>query len=136
MTKLLDIRAFIIIAFSVSLMGCNYATHRTISKDNTDQEDPEPQYEISLEDDYQDFTSYIFMGNRVENFSTFFNVYYTADDEFTQALEEYRTNTLAAYNRKLDSLNINTSTRNHLLTHPAIAGCVSKWFRVLVGSNR
>lgn len=109
MMKLSDIRVFIIIAFAVSLIGCNYATHRTISKDNTDQEDPEPQYEISLEDDYQDFTSYIFMGNRVENFSTFFNVYYTADDEFEQALEEYRTNTLAAYNRKLDSLNINTS---------------------------
>ncbi len=106
--KLTDIRAYIVILFAVTLMGCNYATHRTISKDNTDQEDPEPQYDISLDEDYQDFTSYIFMGNRVENFSTFFNVYYTADDEFTLALDEYRTNTIAAYNRKLDSLNINT----------------------------
>ena len=93
----------------IYLTGCNYATHQTISKDNTDEEDPEPVYETSLDPDYQDFVSYIYMGNRSTNFSTFFNVYYTAKEEFELAMEEYRTTTLAAYNKRLDSLNINAS---------------------------
>ena len=93
----------------ILISGCNYTTHRTYSGSGTDEEDPEPNYDISLDDDYQDFVSYIYMGNRIENFSTFFNAYYTAQDEFEQAMEEFRTTTIAAYNRRLDSLNINTS---------------------------
>lgn len=93
----------------IYLTGCNYASHHTISKTNTDEEDPEPVYETSLDPDYQDFVSYIYMGNRSNNFSTFFNVYYTAKQDFDLAMEEYRTTTLAAYNKRLDSLNINSA---------------------------
>lgn len=99
----------ILFAAVIYVTGCSYATHQTISKDNTDEEDPEPVYETSLDDDYQDFVSYMYMGNRSNNFSTFFNVYYTAKQDFELAMEEYRTTTLAAYNKRLDSLNINAS---------------------------
>jgi tetratricopeptide (TPR) repeat protein len=99
----------ILFAAVIYMAGCSYATHQTISKDNTDEEDPEPVYETSLDDDYQDFVSYMYMGNRSNNFSTFFNVYYTAKEDFELAMEEYRTTTLAAYNKRLDSLNINAS---------------------------
>lgn len=112
MIKLPVIRPIVLLILLSSVLylsGCNYATHRTISKTNTDEEDPEPVYETSLDEDYQDFVSFMYMGNRATNFSTFFNVYYTAKEEFDEAMEEYRTTTLAAYNRRLDSLNINSS---------------------------
>jgi TolA-binding protein len=87
--------------------GCNYISHRTISKDaDRTAEDPEPDYNVSLDEDYQDFSSFIFMGNRIENFSTYFNPFYTAQSDFDDAMTEYRTSTISAYNRRLDSLNI------------------------------
>lgn len=90
-----------------SFQSCNYITNRTISKTgNADTVDPEPNYEISLDGNYQDFTNYIFMGNRMENFSTYFNVFYTATDDYNTALQEIRTSTISEYNRRLDSLNI------------------------------
>ncbi|HEX2788496.1 MAG TPA: tetratricopeptide repeat protein [Ignavibacteria bacterium] len=90
-----------------SLQSCNYITNRTISKSGSaDTLDPEPNYEVSLNPDYQNFTNYIFMGNRMENFSTYFNVFYTATDDYNVALEEIRTSTISEYNRRLDSLNI------------------------------
>jgi TolA-binding protein len=90
-----------------SLQSCNYITNRTISKSGSaDTLDPEPNYEVSLDPNYQNFTNYIFMGNRMENFSTYFNVFYTATDDYNAALEEIRTSTISEYNRRLDSLNI------------------------------
>lgn len=90
-----------------SFQSCNFITNRTISKTgNADTVDPEPNYEISLDGNYQDFTNYIFMGNRMENFSTYFNVFYTATDDYNTALQEIRTSTISEYNRRLDSLNI------------------------------
>ncbi|MEO6695071.1 MAG: tetratricopeptide repeat protein [Ignavibacteria bacterium] len=68
--------------------------------------DPEPNYNISLDHDYQDFASYIFMGNRIENFTAYFNTYYKADEDFNEALDEYRTSLISFYNRRLDSLGI------------------------------
>lgn len=87
--------------------GCNYVTHRTISRSTVqDEEDVEPDYSISLNKDYQDFVSYIFLGNRSETFSTFFNKFFTAEEDFNEALQEYRSSVLVSYNRRLDSLNI------------------------------
>ena len=102
------IKYIFILAFSVAISGgCNYVTHRTLSKANiSDEEDIEPDYNVSLNPEYQDFVSYIFMGNRSETFSTFFNKYFTAEEDFNEALQEYRSSVLASYNRRLDSLNI------------------------------
>lgn len=98
---------FVLFCAFYSFQSCNFITNRTISKtDNSDTVDPEPNYEISLDGNYQDFTNYIFMGNRMENFSTYFNVFYTATDDYNMALQEIRTSTISEYNRRLDSLNI------------------------------
>ncbi len=104
---------FILTAFSVVLLcfaGCNYSTHRTLSKtaviDTSYNEDPEPDYTISLDDNYQGFVSFIFLGNRSETFSTFFNKFFTANEDYDEALKEYKLSSIATFNRRLDSLNI------------------------------
>ena len=109
MARLSIVKISILLFVLLIAGGCNHTTHQTISKDNQDEDDPEPVYDITLDDEYQDFVSYLFMGNRSLNFSTFFNVYYTAKDNYELALNEYRTNTIASYNRRLDSLNINAN---------------------------
>jgi len=88
-------------------VSCNYTTHRTVSKtQGSDVEDPEPDYDVTLEDDYQDYVTYIYMGNRSESFGTFFNKFYTALDDYDEAMKDYKASTIATYNRRLDSLNI------------------------------
>lgn len=89
--------------------GCNYLTHRTISKgavlDST-SEDPEPDYDVSLDNDYQDFSAYLFPGNRVENFSAYFNKHFKAEQDFEDALKEYRASLINEYSKRLDSLGV------------------------------
>jgi TolA-binding protein len=84
-------------------------THRTVSKstvsDSTNS-DPEPNYDISLDNNYQDFTSYIYMGNRMENFTAYFNTHFKADEDFEEAMAEYRTSLISIYSRRLDSLGV------------------------------
>lgn len=88
-------------------LSCNYVTHRTLSNEIViDEEDPEPDYNISLDRNYQDFVTYIFMGNRSEAFGAFFNKFYQAEEDYEAGLLDYRTTTIATYNRRLDSLNI------------------------------
>lgn len=87
--------------------GCDYTTHRTLSKETvTTDEEPDPDYKISLDHNYQDFVSFMFMGNRSESFSTYFNKFYTANEDYEEALKEYKTTRLAFYNQRLDSINI------------------------------
>ncbi|MCX6164772.1 MAG: hypothetical protein NTU73_07945, partial [Ignavibacteriae bacterium] len=69
-------------------------------------DDPEPNYDITLNPDYQDFVTYMYMGNRSEMFGTFFNKFYQALVDYDEALTDYRASTITAYNRRLDSLNI------------------------------
>ncbi|MCX6162822.1 MAG: tetratricopeptide repeat protein [Ignavibacteriae bacterium] len=104
---------FVLTAFSFILLfsaGCNYSTHRTLSKtavtDTSYNEDPEPDYSVSLNDNYQGFVSFMFMGNRSETFSTFFNKFFTANEDYDEALKEYKLSAIATFNRRLDSLNI------------------------------
>jgi TolA-binding protein len=87
--------------------GCNFTTVRTYERPSEkDEEDPQPNYDVSLDEDYQDYVSFMFMGNRNENFSTYFNTYFMASSDFEEALNLYRTSTVASFNRRLDSLNI------------------------------
>ena len=92
---------------AVFVNGCDYTTHRTLSKETvTTDEEPDPDYKISLDHNYQDFVSFMFMGNRSESFSTYFNKFYTANEDFEEALKEYKTTRLAFYNQRFDSINI------------------------------
>lgn len=88
--------------------GCNFTTVRTYERPSEKdvEEDPQPNYDVSLDEDYQDYVSFMFMGNRNENFSTYFNTYFMASSDFEEALNLYRTSTVASFNRRLDSLNI------------------------------
>jgi len=87
--------------------SCNFIYYKTIPEDVlSDEADPEPIYNITLNDDYQNFISFMFMGNRSESFGTFFNKFYTAEEDFDEAIKEYTASTIATYNRNLDSLNI------------------------------
>ena len=84
-------------------------THRTISNgsvlDST-SEDPEPNYDISLDYDYQDFASYVFMGNRIENFTAYFNTFFKSTEDFDEAMTEYRASAISVFNSRLDSLGV------------------------------
>ncbi|MEO8666440.1 MAG: tetratricopeptide repeat protein [Ignavibacteria bacterium] len=105
---------FIFIVLSLSLLsifqtGCNYLTHRTLSVDNpydSTKSDQDPNYNVSLDFNYQDFTSYLYMGNRVENFTAYFNTFYRSKEDYDDAYEEYRASLISFYNRRLDSLGI------------------------------
>ncbi len=118
--------SIIVLCISITLGGCNYATHRTLSGNSVNEdEDPEPNYEVSLGEDYQNYVSYIFMGNRNENFSTYFNKYFTSLEDYDDGMKEYKTLVIANYNRRLDSIYtlpvISTSVKEKL--NAVIAKC-------------
>lgn len=86
--------------------GCSHLTYSTGTWPASDSVDVDPDFSRSLDPDFQDFTSYIFMGNRVENFSAYFNKFYQAESDFDEALTEYRKSFIATYNKRLDSIGI------------------------------
>jgi TolA-binding protein len=100
----------------ISIGGCNYTTQRTFERpaEKDVEEDPQPNYDISLDEDYQDYVSFMFMGNRNENFSTYFNTYFMASADYEEAFNLYRTSTVASFNRRLDSLNITPSVSGEI----------------------
>ncbi|HMS64629.1 MAG TPA: tetratricopeptide repeat protein [Ignavibacteria bacterium] len=69
-------------------------------------DDPEPNYDISLDNNYQDFTSYLYPGNRVENFTAYFNTHFRAEEDYDEAMAEYKTSLISIYSRQLDSLGV------------------------------
>lgn len=78
---------------AVYVNGCDYTTHRTLSKETvTTDEEPDPDYKISLDHNYQDFVSFMFMGNRSESFSTYFNKFYTANEDYEEAFKRIQNN--------------------------------------------
>ncbi len=83
-----------------SCSSFNYKTY----EENPNVEDPEPNYNITLNPDFQDFTTFMFPGNRIENFSTYFNTYYNAKENFDNAYEDYVIRILSTYSERLDSL--------------------------------
>ena len=91
------------------IAGCNFMTHRTISKGSVYDSlntDPEPDYSVSLDYEYQDFASYLFMGNRIENFTAYFNTFFKSTEDFNEAFEEYRAATISVFDSRLDSLGV------------------------------
>lgn len=106
---------FLFLLSGIFIAGCNYTTQRTYERTpQADEEDPQPNYDISLDEDYQDYVSFMFMGNRNENFSTYFNTYFMASSDYEEAFNLYRTSTVASFNRRLDSLNITPPVSNEI----------------------
>jgi len=111
----LKISRFIIIfisavIFSIYLNSCSYLTYTTVTKSsNTDSTyaESEPDYDVTLDFDYQDFTSYLYMGNRIENFTAYFNTYFKAQQDYDEAFDEFRLSFIAIFNRSIDSLLVN-----------------------------
>lgn len=90
---------------TVWLFACSSFNYKTYDeKSNENIEDPDPNYELTLDENFQDFTSFMFIGNRIENFSTYFNTYFNAKENFDDAYEDYATKVLATYNERQGSI--------------------------------
>lgn len=90
--------------------GCNFVTNRTVSIDSpydSNKSDQDPNYNVSLDYKYQDFVTYFYMGNRVENFTAYFNTFFKSEEDFNEGYDEYRTTLISFYNKRLDSLGVN-----------------------------
>lgn len=89
----------------LTLGACSSFNYKTYDeKQNEGIDDPEPNYELTLEPGFQDFTGFMFIGNRIENFSTYFNTYFNASENFDDAYNDYATRVLSNYNEKQDSI--------------------------------
>ena len=105
LTKYLKFLPFLAIFFLFLLQSCSTFKYKTYDEEaNKDIDDPEPNYNLTLKKEYQDFTSYMFIGNRIENFSTYFNTYFNARENFDDAFEEYVKRVLSVYSSRLDSI--------------------------------
>lgn len=96
-----------ILAFSalIVISACSSFNYKTYDENqNKDIDDPEPNYDLTLNKDFQDFTGFMFIGNRIENFSTYFNTYFNANENFSDAYDDYVTRVLANYNARQDSI--------------------------------
>jgi len=67
-------------------------------------ETPDPDYNTTLNEDYEYFVEYMFMGNRSENFGTYFNKFFSAEEAYEEAMKELESAFISSYNPKLDSL--------------------------------
>lgn len=101
-SKFLNISSIGVIVFLQACSTFNYKTYD--EKYYKDVDDPEPNYEITLDRNFQDFTSFMFIGNRIENFSTYFNTYFNANEKFNEAYDDYVTRVLVNYSEKQDSI--------------------------------
>jgi tetratricopeptide (TPR) repeat protein len=88
---------------TILLFSCSSFTYKTYHE-KEGEDDPEPVYTITLNQNFQDFTDYMFIGNRIENFGTYFNTFYNASYEFNDAYEEYQTRVLATYSEKIEAV--------------------------------
>ncbi|HMQ80213.1 MAG TPA: tetratricopeptide repeat protein [Ignavibacteria bacterium] len=96
-----------IVVFSLllALSACSTFNYKTYDENqNKGIDDPDPNYEVTLDRNFQDFTGFMFIGNRIENFSTYFNTYFNASENFDAAYDDYATRVLANYNVNPDSI--------------------------------
>src|SRR6266508_6199489 len=97
--------AFCSLLFVCSCGNFTYKTYDEKLEELSD--DPEPDYSVTLDGSFQDYTNFMFIGNRIENFGTYFNTYFNAKENFDDAYEDYATRVLANYSERLDSIYIN-----------------------------
>ena len=89
----------------LALSACSSFNYKTYDENqNKGIDDPDPNYDLTLDRNFQDFTGFMFIGNRIENFSTYFNTFFNASENFDDAYNDYATRVLANYNEKQDSI--------------------------------
>jgi tetratricopeptide (TPR) repeat protein len=94
-----------LIFLALIFAACSTFNYKTYDENaNKDIADPDPDYDVTLDENFQDFTSFMFIGNRIENFSTYFNTYFNANENFNDAYEDYVTRVLANYSERQDSI--------------------------------
>lgn len=101
-SNFLKLGGFLSLLLVWSCSTFNYKTYDENKNEGID--DPEPNYELTLDPGFQDFTGFMFIGNRIENFSTYFNTYFNASENFNDAYDDYVTRVLANYNVRQDSI--------------------------------
>ncbi len=100
-------RFLLFIAFAVSLAfldSCSTFKYVTYDKNDTIDEDPEPNYSYTLDPAFQEFTNYMFIGNRIEYFGTYFNTFFNASQSYSDAYDDYEKKVLTHYSERLDSI--------------------------------
>ncbi len=90
------------------LWGCSHLSYTVLSSGTIKEgeEDPEPLYDITLDENFQNYVEYLFIGNRSESFGTYFNKYYSAKEDFEEGLQDYLNTFIANYNPSIDSLDV------------------------------
>lgn len=98
---------YLFLLMFISIWGCSHLSYRVLSSGEVkEDDDPEPVYDITLDEDYQNFVEYMFIGNRSESFGTYFNKYFSAKEDFDEGLQDYLTTFVANYNPRIDSLDV------------------------------
>lgn len=96
---------FLLIFAIIFLQSCSSFYYRTYPED-AKEEDPEPDYTITLNPKFQQYVSFMFIGNRIENFGTYFNTFFNAEENYDDAYDDYVTRALSNYSERLDSIYI------------------------------
>jgi tetratricopeptide (TPR) repeat protein len=105
--KCVFFKFLLLIAFTAGLAfldSCSSFRFITYDKNDTLTDDPEPNYSITLNSSFQEYTNFMFIGNRIENFGTYFNTYYNAEDNYALGYEQYEKRILSKYSERLDSV--------------------------------
>jgi tetratricopeptide (TPR) repeat protein len=99
---------FLLLLILSVLYSCEHFRYSTvpIPDDSLNTAEPDPNFDVTLDYYFQDYSSFIFLGNRAEAFGTYFNKFFTATEDYEEALKEFKTTAIAFYNRRLDSLNV------------------------------
>jgi tetratricopeptide (TPR) repeat protein len=94
---------FTLSACVIIFESCATFTYKTY-KEQKGVDDPEPDYNLTLNPGFQEFTSFMFIGNRIENFGTYFNTYFNAIQNYDDAYEDYVSRVLSGYSERFDSI--------------------------------
>lgn len=94
---------FLLIFALFFLQSCSTFYYRTYPEESR-EEDPEPDYTITLDPKFQEYVSFMFIGNRIENFGTYFNTFFNAIDNYNDAYDDYVTRILSNYSERIDSI--------------------------------
>ena len=94
----------VILVFSFLIpFSCSTFNYITYQRDEQ-IEDPEPNYSITLDPKFQQYTNFMFIGNRMENFGTYFNTFFNAVESYYDAYDDYVKKSLSHYSENLDSI--------------------------------
>lgn len=88
---------------SFALYSCSTFSYKTY-KEQPELDDPDPNFNVTLNEDFQNFTNFMFIGNRIENFVTYFNTYFNAKESYDNAYEDYSTRVLSLYSTRIDNI--------------------------------